>query len=101
MELSFLTAKFNTHELDQTGLSYLTFLPYGKKGLNRVLFYEHKKAVPRNARYYDSAFARFVTSDTVIDGGEFARSTKATFVSGIQESSPGGLVFLSLFEDHK
>jgi hypothetical protein len=25
-------AKFNTHELDQTGLSYLTFLPYGKKG---------------------------------------------------------------------
>jgi RHS repeat-associated protein len=31
-----------------------------------VLFYEHKKAVPRNARYYDSDTGRFISPDPTI-----------------------------------
>jgi RHS repeat-associated protein len=76
-------AKFNTHELDQTGLSYLTFLPYGKKGLNQMLFYEHKKAVPRNARYYDSDTGRFITPDpTVPDMTKTQTYNRYMFVEG-------------------
>jgi RHS repeat-associated protein len=74
---------FNTHELDQTGLSYLTFLPYGKKGLNQVLFYEHKKAVPRNARYYDSDTGRFISPDpTVPDPSNTQMFNRYMFVGG-------------------
>jgi RHS repeat-associated protein len=69
--------------LDQTGLSYLTFLPYGKKGLNQMLFYEHKKAVPRNARYYDSDTGRFITPDpTVPDPSKTQTFNRYMFVSG-------------------
>jgi RHS repeat-associated protein len=48
-----------------------------------VLFYEHKKAVPRNARYYDSDTGRFISPDpTVPDITNTQMYNRYMFVGG-------------------